>query len=93
MAKVRVKIAGMIDRKMLNRVYEEEVKEGLKVKELLFHLDKTQAKGQHYFKKMLKIPTPPVILINGEQQDMKEALETLVKDGDEIALLMPMAGG
>jgi len=93
MAKVRVKIAGMIDRKMLNRVYEEEVKEGVKVKELLERLDKTQGKGQNYFKKFLKLPTPPVILINGDQRDLKEALEIAVNDGDEIALLMPMAGG
>ncbi len=93
MAKVRVKIAGMIDRKMLNRVYDEEVREGLKLKELFEQLDKSQGKGQNYFKKFLKLPTPPVILINGDQIELSEVLETVVKDGDEIALLMPMAGG
>ena len=93
MAKVRVKIAGLIDRNMVNRVYDEEVKDGLKVREILEHLDKTSAKSGHYFKKMLKLPTPPVILINGDQLDLKEALEAVARDGDEIALLMPMAGG
>jgi molybdopterin converting factor small subunit len=93
MAKVRIKIAGMIDRKMLNRVFDEEVKDGIRVKELFEHLDRTQTKGQNYFKRFLKLPSPPVILINGEQMELKEALNSQVKDGDEIALLMPMAGG
>ncbi len=91
MPKARVKLAGLIDRNMVNRVYDQEFEDGVKLKELLERLDKTQAKN--YFKKMLKLPTPPVILINGDQHDIPEAMEMAVKDGDEIALLMPMAGG
>ena len=93
MAKVKVKIAGMIDHKMINQVYVEEFEKELKVKELFERLDKKSGFNKRYFKRLLKLPVQPVLLINGEQGDLPQALERVVKDGDEIALLMPMAGG
>jgi len=93
MARVRVKLAGMIERRMVNQVYEEELEKELRLKELFERLDKKGGRSKRYFKQMLKLPIQPVLLINGEQSDLPEALEKVVKDGDEIALLMPMAGG
>ena len=90
---MKVKLAGMIDRKMVNQVYEEEVAEGTKLAELFKQIDKKGGWGRSYFKKILKLPTPPVLLVNGEQVDLEKLAEISVKDGDEVALLMPMAGG
>ena len=93
MAKVKVKLAGMIDRKMVNQIYDEEVKEGTTLDELFKALDKKGGWANKYFKKLLKLPTPPVLLINGEQAELDKLKELAVKDGDEVALLMPMARG
>jgi len=93
MPRVKVKLAGMIDRKMVNQVYEEELEKELRLKELFERLDKKSGFSKRYFKRLLKLPIQPVLLINGEQGDLPEALERVVQDGDEIALLMPMAGG
>ena len=93
MARVKVKLAGMIDRKMVNQIYDEEVKEGTTLEELFKAIDKKGGWGNKYFKKLLKLPTPPVLLINGEQAELDQLKELTVKDGDEVALLMPMAGG
>lgn len=86
-------MAGMIGRKMVNQVYEEEVEDDTKLDDLFKRLDKKSGWGQSYFKKILKLPMPPVLLINGEQADLQELKDIPVKDGDEISLLMPMAGG
>ena len=59
MAKVKVKLAGMIDRRMVNQVYEEEVKEGITINDLFKAIDKKGGWGNRYFKKLLKLPTPP----------------------------------
>jgi molybdopterin converting factor small subunit len=93
MAKVKVKLAGMIDSKMVNQVYEEDVSEGVKLAEVFKQIDKKAGWGRSYFKKILKLPTPPVLLLNGEQVDLDQINEVGVNDGDELALLMPMAGG
>jgi len=88
-----VKLAGMIDRRMVNQVYDEEVAEGAKLEELFKQIDKKGGWGKAYFKKLLKLPMPPVLLVNGEQVDLDRIKDLVVKDGDEVALLMPMAGG
>lgn len=90
---MKVKLAGMIDRKMVNQVYDEEVAEDTRLTELFKQLDKKAGWGKSYFKKILKLPTPPVLLLNGEQVDLEKLAEISLKDGDEVALLMPMAGG
>ena len=91
--KVKVKVSGMVDRKLINRVLEKELEEGITIKKLFEKLDQEKELGRKFFKKMLKLPSPPVLLINGENVDLKEGLERALNDGDEISLIMPMAGG
>ena len=92
--KIKVKIAGMVERKLVNRVLEvEPEKDELNIGELLEFLDQKQELGKKFFKKMLKLPSPPVLLLNGENLDLKEGLRRRLSDGDEISLIMPMAGG
>lgn len=92
--KIKVKIAGMVERKLVNRVLEvEPEKDELNIGELLEFLDQKQELGKKFFKKMLKLPSPPVLLLNGENMDLKEGLKQKLSDGDEISLIMPMAGG
>ncbi len=92
--KVKIKIAGMVDRKLVNRVLEvEPEKESISTEELFDYLDRKQELGKKFFKKMLRLPSPPVLLLNGENMDLKEGLKQKLSDGDEISLIMPMAGG
>ena len=92
--KVKIKIAGMVDRKLVNRVLEvEPEKEPISIEELFDYLDRKQELGKKFFKKMLRLPSPPVLLLNGENMDLKEGLKQKLSDGDEISLIMPMAGG
>ena len=84
----------MVDRKLVNRVLEvEPEKESISTEELFDYLDRKQELGKKFFKKMLRLPSPPVLLLNGENLDLKEGLKRKLSDGDEISLIMPMAGG
>ena len=92
--KIKVKIAGMVERKLVNRVLEvEPEKQPISIEELFDYLDRKQELGKKFFKKMLRLPSPPVLLLNGENLDLKEGLKRKLSDGDEISLIMPMAGG
>jgi len=93
MGKIKVKLAGMVNLKMINQVYEEEVDGGIKLADLFKRIDKKGGWGNNYFKKILKLPTPPVLLVNGEPVELEEIKNYVVNAGDEVALLMPMAGG
>jgi sulfur carrier protein ThiS len=93
MGKVKAKIAGMIDNKMLHQTYEEEVKDSVSVADLFKSIDKKAGFFKAPFKKLLKASIKPVLLVNGEQAEIEDIATIIVKDGDEVSLLMPMAGG
>lgn len=92
--KLVVKIAGIIYKESINLVLNEEVPDGLNISELFKLLDKSKAlKGKKYFSKILNLPKPPVLLVNGERKEIPEDLQLVLKDGDEISLISPMSGG
>lgn len=91
--KVRVKLAGFVDRKMLTADFELMAPEGVPLKKLLSLADKSGAYPGKAMKKVLGLPRPPTILVNGESIDLPEDLKMTIKDGDEVAVMTPVAGG
>jgi len=91
--KVRVKLAGFVDRKMLTADFELMAPEGVSLKKLLSLADKSGAYPGKTMKKVLGLPRPPTILVNGASIDLPEDLKMTIKDGDEVAVMTPVAGG
>ena len=91
--KVSVKIMVMLGTKMVNESFEEEVAEGSSLNHLFAQVDKSKRFKRKYFKEILAAPRPPVVLVNGNRIEAPEELGETLKDGDEVAVLSPIAGG
>jgi len=91
--KVHVKVAGFVDRKMTTAEFDLEAPEGTTIKKLFNLIDKSgQVKGR-VMKKIMAMPKPPTVLVNGSGIDLPDELGREVVEGDEVAVMTPMAGG
>lgn len=90
---VHLKVAGFVDRKMVTAEFDFEAPEGTTLKKALALAGKSgQLKGG-VMRKILAMPRPPTILVNGAGVEMPGDLGRVVEAGDEIAVMTPMAGG
>ena len=91
---VRARIAGIIEGDPVNAEGEIEMKDGATVKKFLKQADgKMGFKKPKYFRLSLKQGIAPTMLLNGDRLDMREGLKTILTEGDEVTVLLPMAGG
>jgi len=90
---VHIKVAGFVDRKMVTADFEIEAPEGVKLKKLLSLADKSGELPGKVIKKILGMPRPPTVLLNGDSLDLPAGLKLVVADGDEVSVMTPMAGG
>ncbi len=90
---VHVKVAGFVDGKMMTAEYDQEAAEGTTLKKLFALIDKSGVMKGKVMKAIMRSPRPPTIMINGDPQDVPEAYAMVIKDGDEVAVMTPMAGG
>ncbi len=72
---------------------EMDVGKGLRLDKLLGRLDKKGPMERGFFKSVLKGKQGVTLLLNGERLDISDACKTLLRDGDNLAILSPITGG
>jgi len=90
---VKVRIAGFILGKSINESFEEEITEGITLEEMFNVLNKQKRVGKGFFAGLLTKPGSISILLNGDRVVFPQDGQIKLKDGDEIAVLSPIAGG
>ncbi|MFW5999416.1 MAG: MoaD family protein [Halanaerobiaceae bacterium] len=91
---IKVKFYSTLKLALKSAGIEYEPETFLTIKQLLKRLDEDFDNRVSY--KLLvegKIDTGTIILVNGHNVLHREGLDTEVKDGDEIAIFPPSAGG
>lgn len=90
---MKVRIAGFILGKSINESFEEEITEGITLEEMFNVLNKQKRVGKGFFAGLLTKPGSISILLNGDRVVFPQDGQIKLKDGDEIAVLSPIAGG
>jgi len=90
---VKVRVAGFILGKSINESFEEEFKEGKSLEEIFKALNKGKRVGKGFFTGLMTKPGSISILLNGDRVVFPQDGQIKLKDGDEIAVLSPIAGG
>ncbi len=78
---------------MLNEKIEIEVGGGMRLDKLLGRLDKLGRPEKGFFKAVRKGRQSVTLLLNGDRLDLSEAKKTVIREGDELAVLSPISGG
>ncbi len=80
-------------RGMLNEKIEIEVGKGIGLHKLLTRLDKMGKPEKGFFRAVRKGRQGVTLLLNGDRLDLAEARKTIIRGGDELAILSPISGG
>jgi molybdopterin converting factor small subunit len=78
---------------MWNEAVEIEVGKGLRLHKLLGSLDKMGKPEKGFFRAVRKGRQGVTLLLNGDRLYIAEARKTVVREGDELAILSPVSGG
>ena len=91
---VHVKIAGPIDGRSVTLSGTVELGQGGTIKQLLKKADALpQAKGHKPFSKAFRQKVSPIVLLNGERIALPEEKDRILKEGDEVSVIVALAGG
>lgn len=90
---IHIKVAGFVDNKMVSAEFDLETPEGTTVKKLMALADKSRKLPPRSMKRIMGLPRPPTLLVNGSNTDVPEGYKTVLKDGDEVAIMTPLGGG
>lgn len=90
---MRIKVAGFVDNAMVTEEFELSVPEGSTVKKVMSLADKSGKMKRPVIKKIMRMPRPPTVLLNGTGLDIPGGLSSKVNEGDELAVMTPVAGG
>ena len=92
--RVKVTVMAFLDGKATNKQFEWEIAEGMTLNDLFKELDRKGPFDRGYFKRIFSLSRPPTLLHNGNRiHDISELKEIKLSDGDEVSVLMPIAGG
>ncbi|MEW6440263.1 MAG: MoaD/ThiS family protein [bacterium] len=83
----------LTDQGMLQERIEIEVGSGLRLDQLMAKLDTRKPVPRGFFRSVLKGRRAVTLLLNGERLDFEEDRKTPIRDGDELVVLSPFAGG
>ena len=89
----RVRLHLLTPRGMLNEGIEIEVGKGLQLHKLLGRLDKMGKMERGFFRAVRKGRQGATLLLNGDRLDVSEIRKTVLREGDELAILSPISGG
>jgi molybdopterin converting factor small subunit len=78
---------------MLNEKFEIEVDKGMRLDKLLVRLDEMGKPKKGFFRAVQKGQQGVTLLLNGNRLDVYEARKTVIREGDELAILSPVSGG
>lgn len=91
---VKAHIAGVFAGVPVIAEGDVELKDNSDLKTFFKKADKPLGFGtQKYFRLVLRMPNQPTVLLNGDRLDLPEGFRHLLRHGDEITVLSPMAGG
>lgn len=94
MIAVRVRILGPVDGQSVNASGTVQLKEGDTVKRLFKRADAALGlRGQRPFKRAFRQGIRPVVLLNGDRLEIPEEGGRRLADGDEVNLILTVAGG
>ncbi len=88
-----VRLNLLTPRGMLNEKVEIEVGRGLRLDKLLGRLDKMGKPEKGYFRAVRKGRQGVTLLLNGDRLDVSEVKKTVIREGDELAILSAISGG
>jgi len=91
---IKIHVAGIFDDKPVFVEGEIELKDDALLRDLFKKADKALGfKDRKYLRQVLSMAVPPTVLLNGDRLDLPEGFGHGLKDGDEVSLLSPIAGG
>lgn len=90
---VLVRLHLITPRGMCNEAIEIEVGKGLRLHKLMGSLDKMGKPERGFFRAVRKGRQGVTLLLNGDRLDVSEARKTVIREGDELAILSPVSGG
>ncbi|MEW6261691.1 MAG: hypothetical protein AB1641_01310 [Thermodesulfobacteriota bacterium] len=92
--KVKARIAGVFGQETVMAEGMVQLQEGATVRKLFDRADEALAlKKSRPFRQSLKRGLAPTVLLNGDRLDLPAGLKQVLREGDEISVLMPMLGG
>lgn len=94
MITVRIRILGPVNGRSVNTSGTVQLKEGETVKNLFSRADAALGlRRERPFKKALKQGIRPVVLLNGDRLEIPEEGGKPLADGDEVNVILTVAGG
>lgn len=94
MITVRIRIVGPVNGQSVNASGRVQLKEGETVKNLFNRADAALGlRGQKPFKQALRQGIRPVVLLNGDRLEIPEESGKRLADGDEVNVILTVAGG
>ncbi len=91
--KIKLSIVAFVGVKAVNKVLEVELPEGNSLLDLFNKIEKEKEVEKGFFQAILSQRRPVTVLINGERIDLSKDKKRKLKDGDEISVVSPIAGG
>jgi molybdopterin converting factor small subunit len=78
---------------MLQDKIEIDVGDEIRLDKLLGRLDKMGVGERGFFRAVRKGRQAVTLLLNGDRLDIAEARKTVIREGDELAILSQISGG
>lgn len=92
--KLHAQIVGFIDGKSVNASAKIDLRKGETVKALLKRADKCLgSRAGRPFKRAFRQGIEPVILVNGDRVELSQIKAVQLKDGDQVNVILAVAGG
>ena len=94
MIRVRAVFGGVAEGRPITVEGQVELPDGATVKKFFKKADeRLGCKKEKYFRRVPSGKLPVSVLLNGNRLDLPQGLKTRLQDGDEITVIMPLAGG
>lgn len=92
--KIQARIMGVIEGALVHREGSMELPQGITLKAFFKKADKALGWSKDpCFKPALKGTIPPAVMINGNPVSFPEGFSQVLFEGDDISVVIPMAGG
>ncbi len=92
--KIQARIMGVIEETLVQKEGEMDLPIRITLKGFFKKADKAMGSTKiPYFKLALKQSIPPSVMINGNLISLPEGFSQILNDGDEVSILLPLAGG
>ncbi len=92
--RITARVVGHIDGESVNASGVVELNAGGTIRDLLKQADRALGvKKQKPFKRAFRQGVRPVVLLNGDRIELPEENDRVLSDGDEVSIILTLAGG